>query len=78
MIEVFALFKNYIVTHPVTENAMIASAYLTAWMTRYPHAIVDEARVKRLIPNEFGYEVPRQVTEIRIRINENVPDDLRA
>lgn len=78
MIEVFALFKNFIVAHPVTESAMIASAYVHAWIIRYPHAKVAEAKIKRPIGDEFGNMIQRLVTEIRIHINENVPDELRA
>jgi hypothetical protein len=78
VIEVFALFKNFVVTYPTTENPMIASAYIGAWVTRYPHARIEETKVRRLVADDFGNDIPRQVTEIRIHINENVPDDLRA
>jgi hypothetical protein len=78
VIEVFALFKDFVVTHAVTENPMIASAYVHAWVIRYPHARIEESKIKRAIADDFGNSIPRQVTEIRIRINENVPNDLRA
>jgi hypothetical protein len=78
MIELFIMFKNFVVTYPMTENAMIASSYLAAWVTRYPHATIEEAKIRRPIADEFGNAIPRLVTEYRVRINENVPDDLRA
>lgn len=78
MIEVFVMFKNFVIAYPMTENAMVASAFLTAWATRYPHAKIEETKIRRPINDEFGNAIPRMVTEFRVRIHENVPDDLRA
>lgn len=78
MFEVFAMFKNYTIPYELTESSMIAQTYLTAWVTRYPHARIESENVKREVKDSSGSSWVRSVMTFRVRINELVPEDLRA
>jgi hypothetical protein len=65
MTEIFVQFKNYLIAYPVAKTGTVAYARVTAWITRYPNAKVEEITTG-------------PVWAIKITINENVPDDLRS
>lgn len=76
MFEVIVRFTDYLITYRTTENAMVAQAQLTAWLTRYPHAAIAERLERRHVKHDHG-ETLRAVQIVTLSVSETVPEDLR-
>lgn len=75
MTEIGVIFDDYIIPH-AADHPMIVQAYLTCWITRFPHATVTHGREPRVDTSQ-GYERAISVEVFRIRVKEKVPADLR-
>lgn len=77
MIEVIVKFSDYTITYQATESALFAQARLSAWVTRYPAAQLQDKIERRYVKHEHG-ETLRAILKVTVTIREPIPDDLRS